>query len=250
MMSKLLTGKVALVTGGSRGLGAATAKALAEQGAHVAISYVQAAQKAAQVLEHIEACGVRGAAFQADQGDVDAVQALIDSVMAEFGRIDILVTNASIDQLGAVDDEQRDTGAFDRFWKVAFSGYMATVRAASKVLSDQGRIIMINSSLGQRVGVQGLSDIAALRGAIDGFSQGVARDLAGRDITVNVVHAGFMKTDINAGARDALAPLIERLCFPRFGRLEEVVAPILFLASPAASYITAAVIDADGGYNA
>jgi len=149
-----------------------------------------------------------------------------------------------------VDDHQRDAQAFDRFWAVAFSGYMATVRAASKVLSDEGRIIMINSSLGQRVGIPGLSDIAALRGAIDGYSRGVARDLAARQITVNVLHAGFMKTDLNAGSRNALAPLIERLCFPRFGRLEEVVAPILFLASPAASYITATVIDADGGYNA
>jgi NAD(P)-dependent dehydrogenase (short-subunit alcohol dehydrogenase family) len=248
-MTKLFTGKVALVTGGSRGLGAATAKALAEQGADVAISYVFAEEQALNVIEYVTAQGVRGAAFQADQADVDAAQSLIDRVMAKFGRIDILINNASIDQLGRVDDPARDAEAFDRFWAVTLSGFMATVRAASKVLSDQGRIVMIGSNLGNRPGMSGIADLAALRAAIDGYSRGVARDLAERNITVNVVHAGFMKTDLNAHLRDALAPLVERLCFPRFGRLEEVVAPILFLASPAASYITGTIIDADGGYN-
>lgn len=248
-MTKLLTGKVALVTGGSRGLGAATAKALAEQGADVAISYVFAEEQARQVIDHVQAQGVRGEAFQADQADVAAAQSLIDRVMARFGRIDILINNASIDQLGKVDDPDRDIQAFERFWAVTLTGFMATVRAASRVLSDEGRIIMIGSNLGKRAGMPGISDLAAMRAAIDGYSRGVARDLADRNITVNVVHAGFMKTDLNAGSRDALAPFIARLCFPRFGRLEEVVAPILFLASPAASYITGTIIDADGGYN-
>ncbi|MFJ3485921.1 SDR family NAD(P)-dependent oxidoreductase [Pseudomonas sp. NPDC090202] len=248
-MTQSLTGKVALVTGGSRGLGAATAKALAEQGADVAISYVFAEEQARDVIEQVRAQGVRGEAFQADQGDVTAVQGLIDRVMAHFGRIDILIGNASIDQLGRIDDPDRDDKAFTRFWDVAATGFMATVRSVSKVISDDGRIVLLNSNLGTRVGVAGLSDLAAVRGAIDGFSRGVARDLAERNITVNVVHAGFMKTDINAHSRDSLAPFISRLCFPRFGRLEEVVAPILFFASPAASYITGAIIDADGGYN-
>ena len=248
-MTKLFTGKVALVTGGSRGLGAATAKALAEQGADVAISYVFAEEQAQNVIEYVTAQGVRGEAFKADQADVDAAQSLIDRVMAKFGRIDILINNASIDQLGRVDDPARDAEAFDRFWAVTLSGFMATVRAASKVLSEQGRIVMIGSNLGNRPGMSGIADLAALRAAIDGYSRGVARDLAERNITVNVVHAGFMNTDLNAHLRDALAPLVERLCFPRFGRLEEVVAPILFLASPAASYITGTIIDADGGYN-
>ncbi|MFJ3524253.1 SDR family NAD(P)-dependent oxidoreductase [Pseudomonas sp. NPDC090203] len=249
-MTKPLTGKVALVTGGSRGLGAATAKALAEQGADVVISYVHAELKAHAVIDYVVSQGVRGAAIQADQADGTAVQMLIDSIIAKFGRLDIVINNASIDEMGTVDDPQRDNRAFDRFWAVAMTGLTATVRAASKVLSDHGRIVMVGSNLGSRVGVPGLSDLAAVKGAIDGYSRGVARDLAPRSITVNVVHAGFMKTDINAHMRDGLAPLIERLCFPRFGLLEEVVAPILFLASPAASYITGTSIDADGGYNA
>ena len=249
-MKKPLAGKVALVTGGSRGLGAATAKALAEQGADVAISYVVAGEQALEVVEAIETHGVRGAAFQADQGNFTAAQHLIDHVVEHFGRIDILISNASIDQMGKVDDSERNTGAFDRFWAVTLTGFMATVRAASRVMSDEGRIIMIGSNLGTRVGVPGLSDLAALKGAIDGYSRGVARDLAQRNITVNVVHAGFMETDINAGSRESLAPIISTLCFPRFGKLEEVVAPILFLASPAASYITGTTLDVDGGYNA
>lgn len=248
-MTKSLAGKVALVTGGSRGLGAATAKALAEQGADVAVSYVFAEQQAQEVITEVKAHGVRGAAFQADQADVTAAQSLIDRVVEQFGRIDILINNASVDQMGKVDDPDRNVEAFDRFWAVTLTGFMATVRAASRVLSDQGRIIMIGSNLGTRVGVPGLSDLAGVKGAIDGYSRGVARDLADRQITVNVVHAGFMETDINAGSREGLAPIIARLCFPRFGKLDEIVAPILFLASPAASYITGTTIDADGGYN-
>lgn len=249
-MTKSLTGKVALVTGGSRGLGAATAKALAEQGADVAISYVSSEGKAHEVIAFVHAQGVRGEAFQADQADVAAAENLIDRVVAKFGRIDILINNASIDEIGKVDDPARNAKAFDRFWAITLTGFMATVRAASKVIGDEGRIIMIGSNLGTRVGVPGLSDLSALRAAIDGYSRGVARDLAERNITVNVVHAGFMETDLNAHMRDALVPFISRLCFPRFGRLEEIVAPILFLASPAASYITGTIIDADGGYNA
>lgn len=248
-MTKTLLGKVALVCGGSRGLGAATAKALAEQGANVAISYVFAEEQALSVIEHVSAQGVQGEAFQADQADVIAAQTLIDRVIAKFGRIDILINNASVDEMGTVDDRHRDDKAFERFWAITLTGFMATVRAASKVLSDHGRIIMIGSNLGTRVGIPGLADLGAVKAAIDGYSRGVARDLAGRNITVNVVHAGFMKTDINVHSREALAPLIARLCFPRYGRLEEVVAPILFLASPAASYITGTTIDADGGYN-
>ena len=251
-MAAPLIGKVALVTGGARGLGAATAKALAAQGADVAFSYVSpsSAEKAAAVVREIQGYGVRGVAFRADQGDEAAAAKLPGEVVEQLGRLDILVNNASIDVFGRVDDAERDNEAFGRFWSVAISGFMATVRAASQIIANDGRIIFIGSNLGTRVGMQGLSDMAAIKAAIDGYARGVARDLSDRDITVNVVHAGFMETDLNAGSRDALAPLIERLCVKRFGRLEEVVAPILFLASPAASYITGTTVDVDGGFNA
>lgn len=251
-MTGPLVGKVALVTGGARGLGAATAKALAAQGADVAFSYVSSssAEKAAAVVQAIQGYGVRGEAFRVDQGDEAAAAKLPGAVAEHFGRLDILVNNASIDAIGRVDDPDRDDQAFGRFWGVAISGFMATVRAASRIIADGGRIIFIGSNLGTRVGMPGFSDMAAIKAAIDGYARGVARDLSDRSITVNVVHAGFMETDLNAGSRDALAPLIERLCVKRFGRLEEVVAPILFLASPAASYITGATVDVDGGFNA
>lgn len=250
-MTGPLAGKVALVTGGARGLGAATAKALAAQGADVAFSYVSSssAEKAAAVVHAIQEYGVRGEALRVDQGDEAAAAKLPGAVAEHFGRLDILVNNASIDAIGRVDDPERDDQAFSRFWAVAISGFMSTVRAASRIIADDGRIIFIGSNLGTRVGMPGFSDMAAIKAAIDGYARGVARDLSDRSVTVNVVHAGFMETDLNAGSRDALAPLIERLCVKRFGRLEEVVAPILFLASPAASYITGATVDVDGGFN-
>jgi 3-oxoacyl-[acyl-carrier protein] reductase len=249
-MNQSLAGKVVLVTGGARGLGAATAKALGALGADVAISYVNSADKAEAVVRELEALGARSAAFKADQGDRVAATRLIDDVVTRFGRLDILVSNASINIFGVVDDPDYDAEAFDRFWAVTLTGFMATVRAASRVISDNGRIIMIGSNLGTRVGMAGLSDNGAVKAAIDGYARGVARDLAPRNVTVNVVHAGLMETDMNAEAGDSLKPLLATLCFPRFARIEEVVAPILFLASPQASYITGAIIDADGGYNA
>lgn len=245
-----LAGRVALVTGGARGLGAATAKALAGQGADVVISYVSPSSeaKAAAVVAEIEQAGGRGHAVQADQADIAAAPGLVAAVIERFGKLDIVVNNASIDVFGTVDDPERDDAAFDRFWAIANTGFRATVRAASKVMSDGGRFIFIGSNLGTRPGGPGISDMASIKAAIDGYGRGVARDLAHRDITVNVVHAGFMETDINAHMRDAIQPMSQNLCFKRFGRLEEVVAPILFLASPAASYITGTIIDADGGY--
>jgi 3-oxoacyl-[acyl-carrier protein] reductase len=248
---KTLTGKVALVTGGSRGLGAATALALAGQGANVAISYVVAKERAEGVVRGIDALGVRGASFQADQGDPVAASAVVDRTVDRFGRIDILVSNASVDAHGSVADPNRDQPTFDHFWSVALAGYMATVRAAAKVISEDGRIVMIGSNLGTRTGSPGFADLAAVKGAIDGFARGVARDLASRRVTVNVVHSGIMDTEIHGDAGEsAFKSFFSTLCFPRFARIEEVVAPILFFASPVASFITGSSIDADGGFNA
>jgi len=209
---KPLAGKVALVTGGARGLGAATAKALADQGADVAV----------------------------DDG-LDQLRRL--------GRLDIVVNSASIDRFGTAHDTERDEAVFEHYWAVANAGFRAIVRAASRVMGDGGRFVFVGSNLGVRPGAPGMSDMASIKAAIDGYARGAARDLAERGITVNVVHAGFMETDINAHMRDAITPLLQNLCIKRFGLLEEVIAPILFLASPAASYITGTIIDADGGYN-
>ncbi len=249
--SKPLTGKVALVTGGARGLGAATARKLAEMGADIAITFVSpsSVSKAAAIVAGIEQLGGRGIALQADQGDVSTAPQMIGSIIERFGRLDIVINNASIDRFGNVDDPQRDDEDFERYWAVANTGLRAIVRAASRVMTDGGRFVFVGSNLSVRPGAAGMSDMASIKASIDGYARGVARDLADRAITVNVVHAGFMETDINIDFRDSIRPLLQNLCFKRFGRLEEVVAPIAFLASPAASYITGTIIDADGGYN-
>lgn len=249
-MNKPLAGKVALITGGARGLGEATALAMAEQGADVAITYVQSTDRAEAVAEKIRALGVRSIAFKADQANRAQTKKLIEDVIDNFGKLDILVNNASIDQYGLVNDPEADQEAFDRFWAVTVTGLRDTVRAASRVISENGRIIMIGSPLGIRASGPGISDNAASKAAIDGYSRGVARDLASRGVTVNVVHAGLMPTELTAGNTEALKPVLQLMCFPRFARLEEVVAPILFLASPAASFITGSSIEANGGFNA
>ena len=251
-LNKPLAGKVALVTGGTRGLGAATAKALAEQGANVVFTFVSpdSMPKAATVVAAIEQHDVRGLSIQADQADASTAPKVIQAIIEQFGRLDIVVNSASIDRFGTADDAERDDAVFDHYWAVANSGFRAIVRAASKVMGDGGRFVFVGSNLGARPGAPGISDMASIKAAIDGYARGAARDLADRGITVNVVHAGFMETDINAHMRDAITPMLQGLCIKRFGRLEEVIAPILFLASPAASYITGTIIDADGGYNA
>ena len=242
---------MALVTGGSRGLGAAIALALADEGADVAISYVFSADKARAVADQVAAKGVRAAAFRADQGDASQSEGLIREVIGGFGHLDILVNNAAIALQGkAIDDPTADTAALDRMWSTNVHGVAAAnIRAAVKVLPEGGRIITIGSGVATRVGFPTAADYAGTKAAIVGYSKGAARDLGARNITVNVVQAGLMDTDMAAEAGVA-EMLFSTLCIQRFARLEEVAAAVVFLASPAASYITGAVIDAEGGYGA
>ncbi len=251
-MSKILAGKVALVTGGSRGLGAATAAALADQGADVAISYVASAEKAAAVVEGLKAKGVRAVAIQADQGDPAASGPLIQSVVEALGKLDILVNNAAVAWQGkTIDDPDIDNAAMDRQWMINTMGVIANIRAAAKVLPEGGRIISVGSGLGTRVAFAGTTDYAASKAAIVGYSKGAARDLGKRTITVNVVQAGMMDTDMAAGSKDKLPPIIlESHAIQRFAGVDEVAAAIVFLAGPDAGFITGSVIDVNGGFTA
>lgn len=248
-MSNTLTGKVALVTGGSRGLGAAVAEALADQGADVAISYVASAAKAEAVVEKLRAKGVRALAIRSDQADTAAAKPLIDAVVAHFGKLDILVNNAAIAVLGrTVDDPDLDAVDLDRQWQINVMGAVATTRAAAPVLSDGGRIIFIGSALGSRVPFAGVADYAGTKAAIAGYARGVARDLGGRNITVNVIQPGIMPTDMAAGVRDNLPDAIMDLHpIRRIATLEEVSAVVCFLAGPQAGYMTGGVVDVAGG---
>ena len=248
-MSNTLKGKVALVTGGSRGLGAAAAEALADQGADVAITYVASAEKAEAMVEKLKAKGVRALAIQSDQADMTAAKPLIDTVMAHFGKLDILVNNAAIAVQGrTVDDPGLDTPNLDRQWQINVMGTVATTRAAAPVLSDGGRIIFIGSILGSRVPFAGVADYAGTKAAVAGYARGVARDLGGRNITVNTIQPGIMPTDMAADVRDNLPDAIMALHpIRRIATLEEVSALICFLAGPHGGYITGGVIDVGGG---
>lgn len=248
-MSDILKGKVALVTGGSRGLGAAAAEALADQGADVAISYVNSAEKAEAVVETLRAKGVRALAIQSDQADMAAAKPLVEKVVAYFGKLDILVNNAAIAVQGrTVDDPDLDTVNLDRQWQVNVMGAVATTRAAAQAISDGGRIIFTGSLLGSRVPFSGVADYAGTKAAIAGYARGVARDLGGRNITVNIVQPGIMPTDMAADVRDNLPPAVMDLHpIRRIATLEEVSAAISFLAGPNGGYISGGVIDISGG---
>lgn len=249
-MSQTLLGKVALVTGGSRGLGAATAEALAERGADVAISYVASDVKAREVVDRLKAKGVRGLAVKSDQADPTAAKPLVDTVVDHFGRLDILVNNAAIAVQGkTVDDPTLDPAEFDRQWHVNVLGAVATTRAAAQKLSDGGRIVFIGTGFGTRVAFPGVADYAGTKAAIVGYAKGVGRDLGPRAITVNVVQPGIMPTDMASEAAANLPDAVMDLhAIRRIATVEEVAASVCFLAGPDAGYITGTVLEVSGGY--
>lgn len=249
-MSSNLKGKVALVTGGSRGLGAATALALAAEGADVAISYVASAEKAEAVVQQLKKTGVRALAIKSDQADGSAAKSLIDAVVSHFGKLDILVNNAAVAVQGkTVDDPELNTAELDHQWAINVLGAVATTRAAAQKLSDGGRIIFIGSALGTRVAFPGVADYAGTKAAIVGYAKGVARDLGPRNITVNVVQPGIMPTDMAAAVADKLpAAVMDLHAIRRIATVEEVAATVCFLAGPNAGYISGGVVDVAGGF--
>ena len=247
-MSKKLEGKIALVTGGSRGIGAAIAKRLAADGADVAITYTKGADAAASVVKEIERAGRRAIAIQADAADAEAVKAAVEKTFATFGRLDVLVNNAGT----AIPKpfEEATLEEMDRVLDINVRGVYVATQAALKHMKSGGRIIMIGSAVGERVQVPGLVAYAATKGAVKIFTQALSRELGSRGITVNNVQPGPIDTDLNPATGDWAVPQKAATALDRFGHVDEVAALVAFVAGPESSYITGANLTVDGGMNA
>ncbi|MEV4051123.1 SDR family oxidoreductase [Amycolatopsis sp. NPDC049688] len=243
-----LDGKVALVTGGSRGIGAATALRLAEDGADVALTYVSNAALAAEVVDKIKKLGRRALAIQADSADAAAVSSAVSAAVAEFGRLDVLVNNAGVGFVGAFTETALED--VDRVLAVNVRGVFAATQAAAGVLSDGGRVITIGSCVTDRVPGPGMALYATSKAAMVGLTKALARELGARGITVNLVHPGPTDTDMNPADGPYAADQAAMTAAGRYGKPAEVAAAVSYLASPGAEYVTAAVLSVDGGHAA
>jgi 3-oxoacyl-[acyl-carrier protein] reductase len=243
-----LEGKIAIVTGGSRGIGAAIAKRLATDGASVAITYSKGADAAVSVVKAIESAGGKAIAIQADAGDADAVRNAIEKTVTTFGRLDVLVNNAGT----AIPKtfEETTLAEMDRVIDINLRGTLVATQAALKHMKSGGRIIMIGSSVSERVLTPGLVAYSATKGAVKMFTQGLSREVGSRGITVNNVQPGPIDTDLNPADGDWAVPLKATTALGRYGEVEEVAALVAFVAGPESSYITGANLTVDGGTNA
>ncbi len=246
-MSKL-TDKVALVTGGSRGIGAAIAKRLAADGASVAITYAKDANAASAVVKAIERDGGKAVAIQADAADAEAVQGAVEKTFATWGRFDVLVNNAGT----AIPKpfEETTLEEIDLMFNINVRGTLVATQAALRHMKSGGRIISIGSCVGERNMTPGLTPYAATKGAVKMFTQGLAREVGSRGITVNNIQPGPIDTDLNPASGDWAAPQLANTALNRYGKVDEVAALVAFVASPEAAYITGASLTIDGGTNA
>lgn len=248
MVYKGLKDKIALITGGSRGIGAAIAKRLASEGCSVAISFTSSQEKAFSVVEKLKKEGMQAIAIQADQGNPVEIQDLIQKVVQHFGRIDILVNNAGIFVGGSIDDPNLDVDGISKQFAVNVSGVFATTRATVPFMQEGGRIIIIGSINGERMTDSGGADYAATKAALVGYTHGWARDLGSKNITVNLIQPGPIETDMNPEGTDFATRIKKNVALGRYGKPEEIASAVAFLASEEASYITGATLTVDGGF--
>jgi 3-oxoacyl-[acyl-carrier protein] reductase len=243
-----LSGKVALVTGGSRSIGAAVAKRLAAEGAAVAITYSSSPAKADEVVRAIEAAGGKALAIQADAGNPEAVRAAVTKTVEKFGGVDILVNNAGVAAIAPIDQFSMED--FEKSFAVNVRGYFVATQEAVKHMRNGGRVINIGSVNSDRMPFAGGSVYAMTKAAVAGLTRGLARDLGPKGITVNNVQPGPVDTDMNPADSDWGRATVPNVALGRYGKTEEIASFVAFLASPEAAYITGAGLLIDGGYAA
>jgi 3-oxoacyl-[acyl-carrier protein] reductase len=246
--SKSLSGKVALVTGGSRGIGAAIAKRLAADGAAVALTYTSAPQKAEEVVRAIEKAGGKALAIRADNTDAKAVQSAVAETVKKMGRLDVLVNNAGIAAFAPI--EQLSLEDFDKTMSVNVRAVFVAAQEASHHMKDGGRIITIGSVNGDRIPIAGGTAYATSKSAVQGLTRALARDLGPRGITVNNVQPGPVETDLNPADGPFAETLKGFLALKRYAQGDEVAGMVAYLASPEAAYVTGANLTIDGGFGA
>ena len=240
--------KTALVTGGSRGIGAAIVKRLAKDGAAVAFTYVSAPEKAEDLAATIKATGGRALAIRADSADAEQLKAAVAQTVAAFGTLDILVTNAGILRLAGIEDYALED--FDRMVEVNVRGVFVAIQQAAKHMKQGGRIVTIGSIAGIRVGFPTSSVYSMTKAAIAALVRGAAIDLAPRGITVNNVQPGPTETDMNPVDGPHAEALFGMIPLRRFGKPEEIAGMVSYLASEDAAFVTGASFTVDGGYTA
>jgi 3-oxoacyl-[acyl-carrier protein] reductase len=245
-----LKGKIALVTGGSRGIGAAIVKSFVKNGAQVAFTYVSAgsAEKAQALVTEIEQGGGKALAIQADSGVIADVKDAIEKTAAHFGGLDILVNNAALWIMGPIENAEEMADQYAQQMDVNVRSIPTAVRAASKLMKDGGRIIIIGSVAGAFNGTANLTEYGATKAAAAAFGRGYAWDLGGRNITVNTIQPGPIDTDMNPANGEWADAMKAKTALGRYGNADEIAAVASFLAGPEASYVTGAVINVDGGY--
>jgi len=248
-MNRQLANKRALVTGGSRGIGAAIVKRLAHEGAHVALTYVSNPEMAEETARAARTFGVKSLAIRADSADARALVAAVEQTVSELGGIDILINSAGIAVMANIEDFRLED--LDRILAVNVRAVFVATQAAVRHMEEGGRIINIGSCNAERVPNAGLSAYAMSKAALVGLVKGLARDLGPRGITINNVQPGPVDTDMNPATSDFASMLKEQvIALHRYGTGDEIASLVAWLAGPEAGYVTGASLSIDGGFSA